>query len=76
MKVQYHGPHDAVTVRELDELEVKHGEIVEVPDDLGARLLEQATNWRVPKVRPAEDGRLTANERARLARGSEAQPNP
>lgn len=69
MKVQYHGPHDAVIVRELDDLEVKRSELVDVPDELGARLLEQATNWRVPKVRPADDGKLTANERARPAVG-------
>lgn len=49
MKLQYHGPHEAVTIPEFDEArEIKRGEFVEVPDELGERMLEQPSNWRRP----------------------------
>lgn len=47
MKVTYVGPHDAVVIPALDDLEVKRGETAEVPDDVAERMLEQPGNWRV-----------------------------
>lgn len=46
MKVKYVGPHASVvlTVDKTD-IEVERLEEVEVPDDEGARLIEQEDNW-------------------------------
>lgn len=40
MHVTYDGPHDGVNVLALNQ-KVERGETVEVPDDLGAQLLDQ-----------------------------------
>lgn len=44
MHVTYTGPYPSVQV-DAAGLTVKHGETVEVPDDLGERMLRQASNW-------------------------------
>ena len=48
MKLIYHGPHDAVEIPLPDGqlLYCERGEEIDVPADLGARLLEQPSNWR------------------------------
>lgn len=48
MKLTYIGGHDAVVVPLPygGEVEVAQGGIVEVPDSLGERLLEQESNWQ------------------------------
>lgn len=60
MKVQYHGPHDAVVLSGPEWREVARGEVLDVPDELGARLLDQASNWRIPRTKgaaaPAAEG--------------------
>lgn len=58
MKVRYIGMFDAVLAPEVADagggLEIKRGEVVEVPDELGERLLAQATEWeRVKSPRAA-----------------------
>lgn len=54
MKLEYVGPHDAVTVPDLDPVrEIRRGEAVEVPEELAERLLEQSANWRKAKAAPA-----------------------
>lgn len=40
MNVTYDGPHEAVTVLALGR-QVKRGEAIDVPDDLGAQLVDQ-----------------------------------
>lgn len=52
MKVKYIGMFDEVEVAELADtrgfrVSVKRGEVVEVPDELGARLLGQEENWAI-----------------------------
>ena len=46
MRVTYTGRHDAVSIPFLDIEEVRRGETIAVPDDIGAALLRQAKNWR------------------------------
>ncbi len=59
MKVQYTGQHDEVFVPELyDErtglaYAVKRGDSVEVPDEVGERMIIQRANWR-----PSAGGKL------------------
>lgn len=43
--VVYVGPHEEVEVPEADAV-VKHGDPVEVSDELAARLLDQPSNWQ------------------------------
>lgn len=57
MKVVYIGQFDEVIVPEWENANgypqnAKRGEPVEVPDELAARLLEQADNWQVAAVKP------------------------
>jgi hypothetical protein len=62
-QVQYHGPHDAVEVTREERfggdgtmvLAVRGGDPVTVPADQADALLEQTTNWRVPKVAAPKD---------------------
>ncbi|MEW6583475.1 MAG: hypothetical protein AB1416_12025 [Actinomycetota bacterium] len=58
MKVQYVGPHDGVLIPLPDgrELQVERDGIIDVPDELAARLLEQETNWQ-PAPAPARTGK-------------------
>lgn len=51
MKLIYIGPHEGVTVPLPlgGEVVAKHGEEVNLPDSLAARLLEQPTNWEKSK---------------------------
>lgn len=57
MKLTYVGPFDAVRVPLPygGEAECPRGGTVEVPDSLGASLLEQKTNWTLAKE-PAKKG--------------------
>ena len=51
MKVKYVGMFDSAWVPEMNPpfgLEVQRGQTVDVDDELGKRLLEQATNWAAP----------------------------
>ncbi|RKT49359.1 SAP domain-containing protein [Saccharothrix australiensis] len=54
MLVRYDGPHEAVEVPAAG-LIVARGDTVEVPDALGARLVEQA-GWTDPPAQPATPG--------------------
>ena len=47
MQVRYIGPFDAVELEAADKawIEVRHGETVDLPDDLATSLLEQPANW-------------------------------
>jgi len=56
MNVRYIGAHDRVLIAMPSGIEVAvaRGETCEVPDDLGASLLEQAANWEAPKAHPAK----------------------
>lgn len=57
MKVKYVGPYKSVSLSPRGGQVVAHGETVEVPDELGAGLLEQPDNWVKSKasVRRADD---------------------
>lgn len=62
MRIQYKGMFDEVVVRDwLDEngyaRVVKRGEAVECPDELAARLLEQAGNWAKAPAPPTRNTR-------------------
>jgi hypothetical protein len=51
MKVQYVGMFNAVDLKEVADprgfaVRVARGEAVEVPDEVGERLCEQADNWK------------------------------
>lgn len=52
MLVEYIGPHiDGVVIPHgLGEIEASRGVPVEVPDDLGAGLLAQPSNWRAVRA--------------------------
>lgn len=45
MKVRNVNPLGAVSVRDLNFQDVEANEVIEVDDDLGAKLLEQIGNW-------------------------------
>ena len=62
MKLRYVGPYDAVVFRLPDgtPVEVTRNHQVEVPDELGARLIEQEDIWR--EVAPRKSA--TADETA------------
>ena len=49
MKLTYTGPHDEVEIPSAGVV-CKRGESVEVPEELGASLLEQADNWQPVKA--------------------------
>ena len=56
MKVTYVGEHDEVEVPDARVL-VKQGETVDVPDDIGASLIEQESNWKAAGAkRAAKEG--------------------
>lgn len=59
MKVRYIGPHDGVYLPLPDggEALVERDGELEVPDELGARLLEQASNWAATAPPPADKKR-------------------
>lgn len=68
MRLVYSGPHPEVVVDELDsEQVIVRGEAVNVPDELGARLLEQDT-WQ-----DAADDTSNAARNVPVAR---KQPDP
>lgn len=46
MQVKYIGVFEAVLVPELGPNAVRNGDVIEVDDDLGARLLAQRANWQ------------------------------
>jgi hypothetical protein len=52
MRIRYIGAHDAVTLPLPSgiEVEVARGGECDVPDVLGASLLEQAVNWEAVKA--------------------------
>lgn len=57
MELIYTGPFDAVELLDVQDASgysatVKRGERIAVPDDVGARLLEQADNWRKAPAAP------------------------
>lgn len=43
MRITYHGPHDGVELAALTNVVVARGQTIEVDDELGASLVEQAT---------------------------------
>lgn len=45
MKVKYVGPYGSVSLAPRGGRTVAQGETIEVPDELGASLLEQPDNW-------------------------------
>lgn len=49
MRVLYHGPFDEVEIPDAGgrPVTVRRGEIVDLPDDVAARLLEQSSIWAV-----------------------------
>lgn len=48
-KIQYVGPYtDGVYIPAFDTGDIFPGDVVEVPDDLAASLLEQVGNWQKP----------------------------
>ena len=49
MKITYVGSHDEVEVPSVGVV-CKRGAVVEVPDSIGASLLEQETNWQPVKA--------------------------
>ncbi|MGQ0669178.1 MAG: hypothetical protein ACT4PO_05840 [Actinomycetota bacterium] len=49
MKIIYDGPHTTVDVPAANLVDVARGEVVEVPDEIAASLLEQST-WRKAKA--------------------------
>lgn len=56
MKVMYEGPHaSGVEVADLDNMHVPRCQETEVPDDIGARLCEQAGHWR--EIKPNGKGK-------------------
>jgi hypothetical protein len=65
MQVVYNGAHPEVVVDELSqEIVIKRGTPVDVPDDLGKRLIEQST-WeqaQAKKPAPAAPAEPTAKE--------------
>lgn len=50
-RITYTGPHDEVEIPSAGVV-CKRGESVEVPDELGKSLLEQADNWQPLKATP------------------------
>lgn len=65
MRLIYSGPHPVVVVDELDPTqEIKAGEPVNVPDELGARLLEQDT-WADASDDTSAAGKAAAAAQAR-----------
>lgn len=58
MKLKYVGPISPVDVPAAALLNVATGDVVDVPDELGVSLLEQADNWtEVSKAKTApKDG--------------------
>jgi hypothetical protein len=64
MQIRYVGPFDVVEVPDLGRDDIKQGDTVDVPDELGERLLEQTDNWqpvKAPKPKPGDAG--TTEER-------------
>lgn len=56
LKVMYEGPHaSGVEVADLDNMHVPRCQETEVPDDIGARLCEQAEHWR--EIKPNGKGK-------------------
>jgi len=53
VKLTYTGPYDEVEIPSAGVV-CKRGETVDVPDELGKSLLEQADNWRA-KAGPKTD---------------------
>jgi hypothetical protein len=47
MKVVYHGIFDEVLVPDISATPIKRGTPIDVPDDVGKRLLEQEENWQL-----------------------------
>jgi hypothetical protein len=56
MKIVYIGHQDAVVVPEFGGGVIERGRPVDVPEDLGRRLLEQADNWQVSGVKRTPPG--------------------
>lgn len=46
MKLIYTGSHSAVEVVDTGHIAQREGDPIDVPDDVGNRLLEQAENWK------------------------------
>ena len=63
MRLKYVGAHDGVELALPSGAVItamRDGEPVTVPDDLGARLLEQVANWK-PADKPARDAAKAAD---------------
>lgn len=57
MELTYTGPHDRVEVPLPDTLvEVARGGTIDVPDEIGASLLDQTDNWQPAKRRNRKEG--------------------
>ena len=75
MQLVYSGAHPEVVIDELDQdLVIKAGEPVEIPDDLAARLIEQSTWARVtPSV---SNGSPQGASQGPLSTPVEGTPSP
>lgn len=71
MRVTYIGAHleVAVPLTYGGEIVCAHGDAIDVPDELAARLLEQETNWRLA---PSELAKVTRAERKAEERAEDA----
>ena len=67
MKLTYIGPHSGGVTVPLPtggSMDVPHGEPVDVPDSLAARLLEQPANWqRVAPPKPKAPDKAATTEK-------------
>mgnify|MGYP001162882389 CR=1 FL=1 len=77
MKVKYVGMFDAIEVAELADprgfrVSVKRGEVVEVDDELGERLVAQEENWVVEGEKGRKGEREKAGVEAPVADGGDA----
>ncbi len=71
MRVTYRGPHDGVELPMLHQVVVKRGETIEVSDELGASLIEQAV-W---EAEPADITAWVGDDPERAARLLVAERN-
>lgn len=75
MRLKYAGVHAGVHFRLPDgrQLEVEHGKTVDVPDEVGRSMLEQADNWK-PADADARKAHEEITKAAEQAANDESNP--